>query len=182
MIDLLPFSIVLGTSIWVLIDSRNIGIKQKHQMSSVRGGNGRWSNSWSSCGMASSGPSPWAHSFSPSGRDVRTHPPPARPPLVGGSRHPAQASRPSFSLRLDTVARFQPQSHTVSSHRITVHPDPKWPRFPATTASGRLASACWSLHWAVGPDTTPGAQVFGRFHAHSLPGELTLVCAHTPFF
>lgn len=28
MIDLLPFSIVFGTSVWVLIDSRNIGIKK----------------------------------------------------------------------------------------------------------------------------------------------------------
>jgi len=28
MIDLLPLSIVLGTSLWVLIDSRNIGIKK----------------------------------------------------------------------------------------------------------------------------------------------------------
>ena len=28
MIDLLPFSIVLGTSLWVLIDSRKIGIKK----------------------------------------------------------------------------------------------------------------------------------------------------------
>ena len=28
MIDLLPFSVVFGTSVWVLIDSRNIGIKK----------------------------------------------------------------------------------------------------------------------------------------------------------
>ena len=28
MIDLLPISIVFGTSLWVLIDSRNIGIKK----------------------------------------------------------------------------------------------------------------------------------------------------------
>lgn len=28
MIDLLPFSVVVGTSLWVLIDSRNIGIKK----------------------------------------------------------------------------------------------------------------------------------------------------------
>lgn len=28
MIELLPFSVVLGTSLWVLIDSRNIGIKK----------------------------------------------------------------------------------------------------------------------------------------------------------
>lgn len=28
MIDLLPFSVVLGTSLWVLMDSRNLGIKK----------------------------------------------------------------------------------------------------------------------------------------------------------
>ena len=28
MIELLPFSVVFGTSLWVLIDSRNIGIKK----------------------------------------------------------------------------------------------------------------------------------------------------------